>query len=238
MNPGTKYFWTSGRMCNFDVLGQEVVAVTAIKVAHSSRGPEVFCSWVHDPFEEVVLSLIFDGDEVHAPLAAVVPGVEPVPVGVLQAVVVAQPRHPVQVVSEPYISLSVHSVLAELSIREAEESLLGVLVPAAVPGVDLVLAGGDGLLGASDPALGVVSLFHFVLVRLLEKVWHLGQVEVLHQVVSHVLHLLPHLLDGLEHGVHSVLEGLEEASEPALVAREPLEPAMMRLRLECCELGL
>ena len=66
-------------------------------------------TWVHDTFEEVVLPLVFDGDEVHAPLAAVVPGVEPVPVGVLQPVVVAQPRHPVQVVSEPDISLSVHS---------------------------------------------------------------------------------------------------------------------------------
>ena len=130
--------------------------------------------------------------------------------------------------------------MAELAIREAEESLLGVLVSAAVPGIDLVLAGGDGLLGAPDSALGVVSLvFHFVLV--LEKVWHLdlGQVEVLHQVVSHVLHVLSHLLDRLEHGVHPVLEGLEEASEPALVAREPLEPAMLRLvLLECCELGL
>ena len=131
--------------------------------------------------------------------------------------------------------------MAQLAIWEAEESLLGILVPAAVPGVDLVLAGGDGLLGAPDSPLGVVSLFHFVLVRLLEKVWHLdlGQVEVLHQVVSHVLHLLPHLLDRLEHGVHPVLEGLDEASEPALVAREPLEPAMLvLLRLECCELGL
>ena len=41
------------------------------------------------------------------------------------------------------------TVFAQLAVREAEESGALLLVPAAVGGVQLVDAGGDGLLGAA-----------------------------------------------------------------------------------------
>ncbi len=48
-----------------------------------------------------------DGDKVHATLAAVVAGVEPVPNLVPQGWVVALPRHPVEVVPEAVVALAV-----------------------------------------------------------------------------------------------------------------------------------
>ncbi len=48
-----------------------------------------------------------DGDKVHATLAAIVAGVEPVPNLVPQGWVVALPRHPVEVVPEAVVALAV-----------------------------------------------------------------------------------------------------------------------------------
>ncbi len=48
-----------------------------------------------------------NGDEVHAALAAVVAGVEPVPNLIPQGWVVALPRHPVEVVPEAVVALAV-----------------------------------------------------------------------------------------------------------------------------------
>jgi len=92
-----------------DVFGQEVLAVTALKVAHSSGRPEVLGVWMHKTLDEIVFSLSFNGDQVHASLPAVVPGVEPVPICGLQPVIITLPRHPVKVVAKPDIALSVHS---------------------------------------------------------------------------------------------------------------------------------
>ena len=36
----------------------------------------------------LILGLVFEADEVHAPLSAVVPGVEPIPLGVLHVGVI------------------------------------------------------------------------------------------------------------------------------------------------------
>jgi len=174
-----------------DVFGQEVLAVTALKVAHSSGRPEVLGVWMHKTLDEIVFSLSFNGDQVHASLPAVVPGVEPVPICGLQPVIITLPRHPVKVVAKPDIALSVHSVLAQLSVGETEESLVCVLVPSTVPGVDLVFAGGDGLLRAADTARRRRIVIGVNLV-LRQKIWHfhLGQVKVLHGVVGHVLDLV------------------------------------------------
>ena len=59
-----------------------------------------------DPF--VFLSRL-EGDEIHAPLPAVVPGVEPVPLGVLHTVVVVLPAEPVEMPIEPLDSALVNS---------------------------------------------------------------------------------------------------------------------------------
>ena len=53
----------------------------------------------HDSGKELELSGCVEADEVHAALAAVVTGVEPIPVGAGQSWVVAAPREPVVVVA-------------------------------------------------------------------------------------------------------------------------------------------
>ena len=63
----------------------------------------------HVALDELVLGGCLDGDEVHAALPAVVPGVEPVPVGAPQSGVVALPAHPVEVVSKTLVARAVHS---------------------------------------------------------------------------------------------------------------------------------
>ena len=83
----------------------------------------------------------------------------------------------------------VHTFLAEFSVWETEAALFGLLVPAAVPGVDFVLSCGDGLLGATDDAgLGFGLGLDLILA---EKVGHLDvrKVQVFHGVVGHVLDL-------------------------------------------------
>ena len=59
--------------------------------------------------DELVLGGGLDGDEIHAALPAVVPGVEPVPVGAPKCGVVALPAHPVEVVAETLVAGTVHS---------------------------------------------------------------------------------------------------------------------------------
>ncbi len=49
----------------------------------------------HLLLDPIVLFGRLDGDEVHAPLPAVVPGVEPVPLCATQSLIVAVPRHPI-----------------------------------------------------------------------------------------------------------------------------------------------
>ena len=56
---------------------------------------------VDESLDPIVLLLSLEADEVHAPLPAVVPGVEPVPLGVPHAAVVVLPGEPVQVTVEP-----------------------------------------------------------------------------------------------------------------------------------------
>ena len=60
-------------------------------------------------FNPVVFLLSLEADKVHAPLPAVVPGIEPVPLCVPHAVVVVLPAEPVQVTIEPLHTPFVHS---------------------------------------------------------------------------------------------------------------------------------
>ena len=109
-----------------DVLGEEVRPVTPIEVAEAARGPEVgHVGWeyisetrgeqllplltIHESLHPLVLLSSLEGDEVHAPLPAVVTGVEPVPLGVLHTVVVVLPAEPVKVTVEPLDTALVNS---------------------------------------------------------------------------------------------------------------------------------
>ena len=91
-----------------DVLGEEAGGVATVKVAEPARRPEVLGA-ADVGLEEVVLLLRLDGHEVHAALPAVVPGVEPVPLGVPQLRVVRLPAEPVEVVAESSVALATHS---------------------------------------------------------------------------------------------------------------------------------
>ena len=91
-----------------DVLGEEARGVAPVKVAEPARRPEVLGA-ANVRLQKVVLLLRLDGHEVHAALPAVVPRVEPVPLGVLQLRVVRLPAEPVEVVSEAGVALATHS---------------------------------------------------------------------------------------------------------------------------------
>ena len=64
---------------------------------------------IHESLHPLVLLSGLEGDEVHAPLPAVVTGVEPVPLGVLHAVVIVLPAEPVEMPIEPLDSALVNS---------------------------------------------------------------------------------------------------------------------------------
>jgi len=51
----------------------------------------------------------FDGDEIHATFAAIISGVEPVPFGVSELGIVAQPGKPVKMVAITFIAHTIHS---------------------------------------------------------------------------------------------------------------------------------
>ena len=64
---------------------------------------------IDESLDPVVLLLSLEADQVHAPLPAVVPGVEPVPLGVPHAAVIVLPGEPVQVPVEPLHAALVNS---------------------------------------------------------------------------------------------------------------------------------
>ena len=64
---------------------------------------------IDEPLDPLVLLPGLEGHQIHAPLPAVVPGVEPVPLGVGHAAVVVLPGEPVQVTVEPLHTTLVNS---------------------------------------------------------------------------------------------------------------------------------
>ena len=83
-----------------NVLGEELGPVAPVEVAETSGSPdELHVGGLHDSLEVLVLVLCLEADEVHAAFAAVVSGVEPVPLGAGQRRVVTLPREPVVVVA-------------------------------------------------------------------------------------------------------------------------------------------
>ena len=64
---------------------------------------------IDESLDPLVLLPGLEGHQIHAPLPAVVPGVEPVPLGVPHAVVVVLPAEPVQVAIESLDSALVNS---------------------------------------------------------------------------------------------------------------------------------
>jgi len=65
---------------SIDWLGEEIGAVTAVKVTQASRGPDIF-DVSNSLLEPLIFILSFDADQIHATFAAIIPSVEPIPVG-------------------------------------------------------------------------------------------------------------------------------------------------------------
>jgi len=79
---GTESGLVSGPEPSVDGLGEEVGSVAAVEVTKSARSPEVGHVSVDESLDPVVLLGCLEADQVHAPLSAVVSGVEPVPFSV------------------------------------------------------------------------------------------------------------------------------------------------------------
>jgi len=148
-----------------DVLGEEVGPVAPVEVTEATGGPEVGHVLVDEPLDPVVLRLGLEGDEVHAPLAAVVTRVEPIPLSVPDTVVIVLPREPVQVPVVPLHSTLAHSIFTEEPIGEAKFAGVLAVVPSAVGGEELVSAGGLRPRGApvraQAPVENVVKSAHY-----------------------------------------------------------------------------
>jgi len=124
-----------------DVLGEEVWSVTPIKVTQTTGSPEIWHIHIDESLDPIVLLLSLEADQVHAPLPAVVPGIEPVPLGVPHAAVIILPGEPVQVPVEPLHTALVNSVFAEETVGEAEFASALVGVSAAVTREQFLFAG-------------------------------------------------------------------------------------------------
>jgi len=105
-----------------DQLWEELRLVAAVKVAFPSRSPEE-ASAAEMPLHPVVLGLRLKGDKVHAPLPAVVSGIEPIPVSVpnLRSGVV-QPAEVVVFAAKLPKSVQTCSLPTEDGISEAKSS--------------------------------------------------------------------------------------------------------------------
>merc|ERR1719367_1629574 len=79
-----------------DVLGEEVWPVAAVKVTETTGGPEVRNIAIDESLHPIIFLLGFEGHKIHATLPAVVPGVEPIPLGVLHIGIVVLPGEPVE----------------------------------------------------------------------------------------------------------------------------------------------
>jgi len=106
-----------------DVLGEELVSVTAIKVAQTTRSPNVL-GLSNDVFKVLVLVSSLKADQVHAPLPAVVPGVEPVPLGVPHPRVRVLPAEPVIATIKLVNTVHLGSDFAEVRVTEAKFSFV------------------------------------------------------------------------------------------------------------------
>jgi len=131
-----------------DVLGEEVRPVTPVKVTQTSRSPEVWNIHIDEPLNPFVLFPRLKRHKIHAPLPAVVPGVEPVPLGVPHAVVVVLPAEPVKVTVEPLDTALVNSIFAEKTIGEAKFPGSLSWISTAVAWEEFLTAGGLRSLGS------------------------------------------------------------------------------------------
>merc|ERR1719203_2448755 len=138
--------------------------------------------------------------EVHTALPAVVPGVEPAPLGVLGAEVRVEPAEVIVVTTKAVDSSLVHPVLAELSVRKAQLAGTLVGIPTTISREELVLSGG---------LRGLCSV--------IGEFWLLSGCRV--AVVVHSKHVDYSLHKGLHHVIvewlESILDWLEEIPEPA-----------------------
>jgi len=96
-----------------DVLGEKVGTVTAVKVAETAGSPEVGNVSVDEALDPVVFLPGLEGDQVHAPLSAVVSGIEPVPFSVPDAWIAVLPREPVEMTAKSLYPSSVYSISAQ-----------------------------------------------------------------------------------------------------------------------------
>jgi len=83
-----------------DVLWEEVGAVATIKVTETTGGPEVRNVAIDESLHPIVFLLGFERHKIHATLPAVVPGVEPIPLGILHIGIIVLPGEPVEMAVE------------------------------------------------------------------------------------------------------------------------------------------
>merc|ERR1740129_1355442 len=83
-----------------DVLREEVGTVATIKVTETAGGPEVRNVAIDESLHPIVFLLGFKRHKIHATLPAVVPGVEPIPLGILHIGIIVLPGEPVEVTVE------------------------------------------------------------------------------------------------------------------------------------------
>lgn len=131
-----------------DIFWEEVRTVTTIEVTEPPRGPEIWHISIDEALNPVVLLSGLEGNQVHAPLPAIVSCVEPVPLGVFDIGVIVLPAEPIKMTTKLLNTPLVHSVSAQKSIGEAEFAGASVRVSAAVGGEEFLPPGGPRALGS------------------------------------------------------------------------------------------
>jgi len=121
-----------------DQLWEELGLVAAVKVAFAAGRPEKWHPAINEALHPVVLLARLKGNKVHAPLPAVVPGIEPVPFGVSNLGILVQPAEVIIVASKALNSKQVCPLSTELRVAKAEFPF-SVVLPSAIVREQLVL---------------------------------------------------------------------------------------------------
>merc|ERR1712168_1479726 len=103
-----------------DQLGEELRLVATTEVTFPARRPKVRHASINEALHPVVLLLRLKGDQVHAALPAVVPRVEPVPLGVPHLSTGVLPAHVVVPPTNPVNSGHTRSRSAQVRVSKTE----------------------------------------------------------------------------------------------------------------------
>jgi len=115
-----------------DQLWEELGLVTTVKIALATGRPEKGHPAINEALHPVVLLARLKGNQVHAPFPAVVPCVEPVPLGVANLCILVQPAEVIVVSPKALDPKQVCSLSTELRVAKAEFPFSVVLASAIV----------------------------------------------------------------------------------------------------------